>query len=97
MNKHPQLPKGHTSILSPQFKYVPAASTDLAATFARLRGERIQPQPAPDEGTAWHRRADDAPELGIEVLEASWITRRRSWPREPARDDGLQRVSDEYQ
>lgn len=78
MNKHPQLPKGHTSILSPQFKYVPAVSTDLAATFARIRGERMQPQPAPDDGTVWHGRADVAPGLGIEVLEASWITRWRS-------------------
>ena len=78
MNKHPQLPKGHTSILSPQFKYVPAASTDLAATFERIRGERLQPQPAPDAGTLCHRRAGDALELGIEVLEASWIMRRQS-------------------
>ena len=37
----PQLPKGHTAILSPAFKYVPAASTDLARTFARIRGERL--------------------------------------------------------
>ena len=36
MNK-PQLPKGHASILSPGFKYVPAANTDLAKTFARIR------------------------------------------------------------
>jgi hypothetical protein len=41
MNKQPQLPKGHTSILSPAFKYVPAASTDLAKTFARIRAQRI--------------------------------------------------------
>jgi hypothetical protein len=33
----PQLPKGHASILSPGFKYVPAANTDLAKTFARIR------------------------------------------------------------
>ena len=72
MNTHPKLPNGHMSILSPQFKYVPAASTDLAATFARIRGERLKPQPAPDEATVWHHHADDAPELGIEVMEASW-------------------------
>lgn len=78
MNKHPQLPKGHTSILSPQFRYVPAALTDVAATFARIRGERMQPQPAPVEGAYWHRPADDAAELGIEVLEAAWPTRRPS-------------------
>jgi len=41
MNKQPQLPKGHTSILSPAFRYVPAASTDLAKTFARIRGQRL--------------------------------------------------------
>ncbi len=37
MNRLPQLPKGHVSILSPVFRYVPAASTDLAKTFARIR------------------------------------------------------------
>ena len=78
MNKHPQLPKGHTSVLSPQFKYVPAALTDVAATFARIRGEHMQPQPAPVEGADWHRLTDDVPELGIEVLEAAWLTRRPS-------------------
>ena len=41
MNKQPQLPKGHTSILSPAFRYVPAASTDLAKTFARIREQRL--------------------------------------------------------
>jgi hypothetical protein len=82
MNNYPQLPKGHTSILSPQFKYVPAASTDLAATFARLRGERVQPQPAPDDAAAWHRPADNAPELAIEVLEASWLTRQQGGRKE---------------
>jgi len=40
MNK-PQLPKGHTSILSPAFKYVPAANTDLSRTFARIREQRV--------------------------------------------------------
>ena len=40
MNK-PQLPKGHTSILSPTFKYVPAVNTDLARTFARIREQRL--------------------------------------------------------
>ena len=40
MNK-PQLPKGHTSILSPTFKYVPAANTDLSRTFARIREQRV--------------------------------------------------------
>ena len=42
MNK-PQLPKGHTSILSPTFKYVPAANTDLSRTFARIREQRLSP------------------------------------------------------
>ncbi len=40
MNKLP-LPKGHPSILSPAFKYVPSASTDLAKTFARIRSQRL--------------------------------------------------------
>jgi len=40
MNK-PQLPKGHASILSSTFKYVPAANTDLSRTFARIREQRL--------------------------------------------------------
>jgi hypothetical protein len=31
------LPKGHTSCLSPQFKYTPATHTDLGKTFARIK------------------------------------------------------------
>lgn len=38
MNK-PQLPKSFSSILSRQFRYVPAAQTDIAKTFARVRHE----------------------------------------------------------
>jgi hypothetical protein len=49
MMNRPQLPKGHTSILSPAFKYVPAASTDLAKTFARLREQQHR---SPARGTA---------------------------------------------
>ena len=41
MGRQPQHPKGHTSILSPTFSYVPAASTDLAQTFARIRSQRL--------------------------------------------------------
>jgi len=41
MTKQPQLPKGHSSILSPEFKYVPAVKTDLAKTFARIRDRRL--------------------------------------------------------
>ena len=41
MTNKPQLPKGHTSILSPTFKYVSAANTDLAKTFARIRMEHL--------------------------------------------------------
>jgi hypothetical protein len=36
----PQLPNGHTSILSPAFQYVPAVKTDLSTTFARIRAQR---------------------------------------------------------
>jgi len=43
MTNKPQLPKGHASILSPTFKYVPAANTDLAKTFARIRTQRLAP------------------------------------------------------
>lgn len=34
--------KPPVSILSPDFKYVPAVSTDLARTFARIRREQRQ-------------------------------------------------------
>jgi len=37
----PQLPNGHTSILSPAFRYVPAVKTDLSKTFARIREQRV--------------------------------------------------------
>ena len=37
-----QLPKGHTSILSPVFQYVPAVKTDLSKTFARIREQRAR-------------------------------------------------------
>jgi hypothetical protein len=32
------LPKGHTSCLSPRFKYTSATHTDLGKTFARIKG-----------------------------------------------------------
>jgi hypothetical protein len=38
----PPLPKGHTSILSPAFRYVPAVKTDLSKTFARIREQRAR-------------------------------------------------------
>ena len=31
---------GMKSILDPKFKYIPAAATDLAKTFARIRAEQ---------------------------------------------------------
>ena len=44
MNK---LPKGHESLLSPTFKYVPAVKTDVSETFARVRRRLALPgQPA---------------------------------------------------
>ncbi len=73
MNKHPQLPKGHTTILSPAFKYVPAARTDVAETFARIRAQRLHEQPAPAADAERRRAANDR--LGIDVLEASWLLR----------------------
>jgi len=45
MNK-PLLPKGHSSILSPGFRYVPAANTDIAKTFARVKRE-LKPEERP--------------------------------------------------
>jgi hypothetical protein len=52
MMNRPQLPKGHTSILSPAFRYVPAASTDLAKTFARLREQQRRASARPVAGVA---------------------------------------------
>jgi hypothetical protein len=47
MNR-PPLPKGHLSILSPGFRYVPAASTDIAKTFARFKRESKSDGRLPD-------------------------------------------------
>jgi len=47
MNK-PQLPKGLSSILSRRFRYVPAADTDIAKTFARVRHELEREARPPD-------------------------------------------------
>lgn len=75
MNNVPQLPKGHTSILSPRFKYVPAVATDVAQTFARVRGRRLQ---IPRSSLQIERIgvARNEPEFQIDVLEASWLSRR---------------------
>lgn len=42
------LPKGHRACYDPAFKYTPAASTDIAKTFARLRREAKQREAAQD-------------------------------------------------
>ncbi|MDM0024112.1 hypothetical protein [Variovorax saccharolyticus] len=34
-------------LLDPRFQYVPAAKTDLRATFARIRAEQQQPKGKP--------------------------------------------------
>lgn len=39
----PILPKGHTSCLSPTFKYTSSGSTDVRATFARVRARQTLP------------------------------------------------------
>jgi hypothetical protein len=44
------LPKGHVSCLNTKFRYVPAANTDLAKTFARIRRRQAKPQPADEPG-----------------------------------------------
>lgn len=36
------LPKGHRSCFDQAFKYTPAARTDIARTFARLKREQRQ-------------------------------------------------------
>ena len=42
------LPKGHTSCLSPQFKYTSATHTDLGKTFARIK-RQLKAQPEEDQ------------------------------------------------
>ncbi len=42
------LPKGHLSCLTTQFKYTPAAHTDLAKTFARVRRRQLRERAAAD-------------------------------------------------
>lgn len=73
MNDGFLLPRRHTSILSPQFRYVPAACTNVAATFARVRAERLRAQSDAGEGNGSPRRPAGGAELGIEVLEAVWL------------------------
>lgn len=47
------LPKGHASLLTPKFKYTPAANTDLAKTFARIRRRQTKQQ-KPEEAVNVH-------------------------------------------
>ena len=48
-----------TSLLSPSFRYTPAAATDLHATFERIRRERAQwASAAAQRGTALHLRLE---------------------------------------
>ncbi|MGZ9031361.1 MAG: hypothetical protein ACXW2G_08310 [Burkholderiaceae bacterium] len=88
MNNTPVPPRHHTSILSPQFKYVPAACTNVAATFARVRAERLRAQA--DRGDDSQRCRAGTAELGVEVLEAVWLPRplrsRATGNAEQARD-----------
>lgn len=46
------LPKGHASCYSKEFKYTPAASTDLAKTFARARKRIEEERKAEEKKTA---------------------------------------------
>ena len=73
MNQNSVLPRCRASVGSPQFKYVPAARTDVAATFARVRAERLRAQSEAGEADDSQRRPADTAELGIEVLEAVWL------------------------
>jgi hypothetical protein len=43
------LPKGHRSCLGEGFRYIPAASTDIAQTFARVRRQLEQEAPPPPQ------------------------------------------------
>ena len=73
MNPVSVLPRCHASVLSSQFKYVPAARTNVAATFARVRAERLHTQPGTGEADDSYQRPAGTAELGIEVLEAVWL------------------------
>ena len=46
------LPKGHTSCLSSQFMYTPAARTDLGKTFARIKLQ-LRRQSEEDRAKVW--------------------------------------------
>jgi hypothetical protein len=52
------LPKGHVSCLTEGFRYTPAASTDIAKTFARLRQqlEREEPRTPKNVRVLPHRK-----------------------------------------
>jgi hypothetical protein len=50
------LPKGHASCLSSEFKYTPAAHTDLGKTFARIR-RQLRGQPEQDQAKVCPLRA----------------------------------------
>ena len=74
--------KPPVSILSPDFKYVPAVSTDVARTFARIRRERRQ--------RAEQQCPSDAADvvIGVAGYTISCGSReadapRRSWSRYP--------------
>lgn len=55
------LPKGHLSCLSNAFRYTPAADTNVAKTFARIKRDRGEPEvrtrvsPARTQPQAVHR------------------------------------------
>jgi hypothetical protein len=43
------LPKGHRSCLTEEFRYIPAASTDIARTFERVRRQLERQAPPPPD------------------------------------------------
>jgi hypothetical protein len=74
------------SILSPDFKYVPAACTDIARTFARLRREqreRAEASAAPDDcannprcflANFYRQRNNSAPTMSVQMKVRTFQT-----------------------
>ena len=56
------LPKGHVSCLSNAFRYTPAAHTNVASTFARIKRE-LGAREAP--ASASRRRVEPLPVFGV--------------------------------
>jgi hypothetical protein len=60
--------KPRISILSPDFRYVPAVRTDVARTFARIRREQ--------RGQAKQQRLTETANAIIPIIRAAAVKRR---------------------